>query len=602
MKGFDVLKVKSAVKSRNKFNLSRAHLTTMNFGEIVPLFTEETVPGDKISVDAHYFSRMAPLAKPTYGKFSFKTVAGFVPYHQIAWDSDAWFAGKTTWEGVTPVGRFITLEGLSYFYRTSCLDTNATATATNCDISWIDSSNVVQYGVFSKEGKYYNKILNSLGYCYPENTNLKTSSDWKTRISAIKLSAYPLLAFAKLYNDYMSQSQRFNTSALSSLLQNVKYGKSMTGFTPATGVLDSSLILTILQNIKLNYENDYFTSAWQTPNAAAGTSEGVTQVGVPSSTRTDRVLWDNDSNFLQTSVNSGSPSTVGITQRALDFLKSFDDWVRRNNYSGSRAVQQVYSRFGIKTDDYKSHYANVLATDTIPVQVGDITSTAAEPGPSLPSINATNILGAYAGKGIVSDGKSVSCSVSDYGLFIILGYFTVAPMNSFGFDRKVLRNSPLDYYNPEFDGLGADAIPLFEIYENPRGAAESDTTASDSVFGFTERYNAYRYGRDQITGEFRDFVNSNTSAAGMNVWHSGRFLGDIRKAGNLVAQSTSMNTLPQVDSEYNRIFTYTGGDVDHFYLTCQFSVDAIRPMMNLNQVPRLGEGDTVVPRNGNVIS
>ena len=256
MKGFDILKVKSAVKNHNKFDLSRSHLTTMNFGEIVPLLAEETVPGDKFNISGNYFSRMAPLVKPTYGKFSFKTVAGFVPYHQIAWDSDAWLAGKTTWEGVSPVGRFFTLEGLSYFYRTNCLDPNATATATNCDISWIDSNNVVQYGKFSNEGKYYNKVLNSLGYCYPENTNLKTGSDWKTRINAIKVSAYPLLAFAKLYNDYMSQSQRFNTSALSSLLQNVKYGKSMTGFTPSTGVLDSSLINTILSNVKLNYEND----------------------------------------------------------------------------------------------------------------------------------------------------------------------------------------------------------------------------------------------------------------------------------------------------------------------------------------------------------
>lgn len=60
--------------------------------------------------------------------------------------------------------------------------------------------------------------------------------------------------------------------------------------------------------------------------------------------------------------------------------------------------------------------------------------------------------------------------------------------------------------------------------------------------------------------------------------------------------------MAQSDSEYNRIFSVTNGDVDHFYLTARFNVDAIRPMMNLNQVPRLGEGDTVVPRNGNVIS
>ena len=64
MKGFDVLKVKSAVKNHNKFNLSRSHLTTMNFGEIVPLLAEETVPGDKFSINGNYFSRMASQAEP----------------------------------------------------------------------------------------------------------------------------------------------------------------------------------------------------------------------------------------------------------------------------------------------------------------------------------------------------------------------------------------------------------------------------------------------------------------------------------------------------------------------------------------------------------
>ena len=138
MKGFDVLKVKSSVKSHSKLDLSRSHLTTMDFGQIVPLMVEETVPGDKLNVKAGFFSRMAPLAKPTYGKFYFKTVSAFVPYHQVAWDIDAWMAGKTSFEGVTPHTRTISLDVLSSFYRNYCLDGSATATAANCDISWIE--------------------------------------------------------------------------------------------------------------------------------------------------------------------------------------------------------------------------------------------------------------------------------------------------------------------------------------------------------------------------------------------------------------------------------------------------------------------------------
>ena len=588
MKGFDVLKVKSAVKSHNKFDLSRTHLTTMDFGQIVPLLAEETVPGDKFNIGAEYFSRMAPLVKPTYGKFSFKTVAAFVPYYMIAEDADAWMAGKTTWEGSTPVQRTITVSDIFYFLFNNCI-TSVGATSANTEFTFVSNAGNVVYNVFTNKGRYFVKILNSLGYALPENVDLQTTSTWYTDIRPIKLSAYPLLAFFKLYNDYMSQSQRFNTSALSSLLQNIKYNKNVSG-QYTNGALNYVGMKTLFDNLFLNYENGYFTSAWQVPNQPLSAGESINSATVPASSDPAFVMsngYDNELNAQGYTYSTYPYAKIG--QRALDFLKSFDDWVRRNNYSGSRAVQQIYSKFGIKTDDYKSHYAQVISTDTLPVSVGDVTATA----------DATNVpLGDYAGKGIVAGSKGISCNVSDYGIILILGYFTVMPMMSYGFDRKVLRNTPFDYYNPEFDGLGAEAISVSEVYENPIQDPSSDTTTMMDVFGFTERYNSYRYGRDQITGDFRDY----RPTGDMNTWHTGRNLNTIRNAGNLVAQSTSMNTLPQTDSEYNRIFSITSGDVDHFYMTAKFKVDAIRPMLNLNQVPRLGEGDTVVPRNGNVIS
>lgn len=585
MKGFDVLKIKSAVKAHNKFDLSFTHLTTAEFGQIFPLLSKETVPGDKFNINAHYFSRLAPLVKPTYGKFSFKTVNAFVPYHQVAVDAEAWLAGKTVFEGQTPRHRFFTVQTLDEFIRTYCV-TTVGATAANSQYTYLNSSETPVYNIFTNVGRYYVKILNCLGYALPQGVSLKTTSGWYTTVRTYKLSAYPLLAFFKLYNDYMSQSQRFNTSVLSDMLYKIKYNISYSTYYATTGELYTACLRLLMQNIMLNYENDYFTSAWQNANAPIGTQDFLTSGNVPPS-GTGQVSVTANNTTLSGNV---SGSSFSLPQRALDFLRSFDDWVRRNNYSGSRAVQQIYSKFGIKTDDYKSHYAHVLGTDVLPVQVGDVTATTQATGQAL---------GDYAGKGIMNGAKGFSVDVSDYGLILVVGYFTVVPMNAYGFDRSVLRNSPLDYYNAEFDGLGAEAIPIGEVWESPIVDANNDNSFMTDVFGFTERYNSYRYGRDMITGDFRNYDPSNSDA---NCWHTGRNLSALRAGGGLVAQSTSMNTFPQKDSEYNRLFSVTSGDVDHFYLTCQFDVSAVRPMLNLNQVVRLGEGDTVVPRNGNVIS
>lgn len=431
------------------------------------------------------------------------------------------------------------------------------------------------------------KVLNSLGYAFPTLPDFTAASDWRTTIGLTKLSAYPLLAYFKLYNDYMSQSQRYNTSVLSDLLYKIKYGINVSGkYNSATGALTAQCLKALFDEVRLNYENDYFTSAWQNPNSPLADLESVSTAPVPANP--DELVGVDVNNSYLNEAGGSAGNFVTLTQRALDFLKSFDDWVRRNNYTGSRAVQQVYARFGIKTDDYRSHYAHVFKTESQPVQVGDVTATAS---------TASEVLGDYAGKGIMSSGSSSNFEFNDYGMFFVFGYFTVVPMNPYGFDRKVLRSEPLDYYNPEFDGIGADAISVGEFTTDPLGVSPSQIHDL-KVFGFTERYNSYRYGRDLITGEFRDLHSSGI----MNSWHTGRNLIDIRRAGKLVAQSSAVNTLEMEKSQFNRIFNITGDYVDHFYLTCQFKLDAIRPILNLNQVVRLGEGDTVVPRNGNVIS
>lgn len=588
-KGFDTLHVKSAVRSRNKFDLSRTHLTTMNFGEIVPLMCEETVPGDDIKVKANYFSRMAPLVKPTYGKFQFKTMTAFVPYHQIAEDFEGWIAGKTVYEGENVKFRCFTVETLVNFVLYGCsgtLITGTGASASNSQFTYLDGNGTLCYRLFTDKGRYVVKVLNALGYALPQGCDLQQNGAWIAGEGRTLLSAYPLLAFFKAYNDYMSQSQRFNVSALSAFLRGVKQNKSVNGYNSATGQLNYNGISVLFDNLYLCYDNDYFTSAWRYPVSplGVGTEPQLWSAGVPADTAS-AVNVNTDVEYQ--GITDGS--TINIGQRALDWLKSFDAWVRRNNYSGSRAVQQIYSRFGIKTDDFRTHYAHVLGTDSMPIQVGDVTSTSDATGADL---------GDYAGKGIVSGGNGVECKADDYGLLVVLGWFTVSPMNSFGFDRKVLRNQPLDYYNPEFDGIGAEAISAGEFYADPTLDPSIDSTSDLDVYGYTERYNSYRYGRDQITGEFRDFQNN----SGQNVWHTGRYMTLVRQSGNLVAQAPAVINHSQTSSEYNRIFSITNGSVDAFYLTAQFSVDAIRPMMNLNQVPQLGEGDTVVPRNGNTIN
>ena len=223
MKGFDVLNIKSAVKARNKMTYNYSHLTTMDIGQIAPLCAIDCIAGDNdFEVDANLFSRVAPLVRPTYGKFKLKTMAGYVPYHMIAADAEAWLDGKTSWEGYTPLHRYFTFGTLMSFLLDPSISTTTGATQANCDFTHV-ASGTRRYDLFTKKGKYFIKVLNALGYAIPSDVDLTNGTSWHTNERVRKLSAYPLLCFFKLYNDYMSQSQRFNTSQLSNILNAVKY-------------------------------------------------------------------------------------------------------------------------------------------------------------------------------------------------------------------------------------------------------------------------------------------------------------------------------------------------------------------------------------------
>lgn len=576
-KGFDKIYAKSAVQSHSKVNLDRTHLTTLDVGQIVPLFVEETIPGDSYNVDCSFFSRMAPLKVPTYGKCDFKTASFFVPYHQVAEDADAFLAGKTTWQGVTPLLRYTNIEQIVYLFRTPSYGLVDYVTS-DVHYDFVYKSSAVNYCRFNSKGRYFYKVLCSLGYKLPSNIDYTTGSDYMVNVQNKKLSAYPLLAFAKAYNDWMSQSQRFNTSELTSVLYNIKYNKEFSGFT--NGLIAHSTLYAIINAITLNYENDYFISAWQAPNSPLNNTESVSTL-YPSS-NVGLTTGSISTNRFD-SVYTENVSGTRVTERALQILRSFDNWVRRHNYAGSREVQQIYAQFGIKSDQYKTHFAHLLNTSSSPMQVGDIMSNAD---------TGDYPLGDYAGKGIVNANANFSIKADDYGLVLTLGWITVKPMNPFGYSSVVLKSEPLDWYNPEFDGIGAKAIPVLEYFTNPK---RQDQTNSLSVFGFTERYNDLRWSRDQVTGDFLIFD-------GMDDWHFSRDLSEVSKNGQLVAQSTSVMQLPSYGSEYNRIFNVADDSADHFYMTAFFKVNAVRPIKSLSEVANLGDGNLEISRNGNEIN
>ena len=591
MKYPGTVKIGKAANAYSKFDLVKDVLTTTDIGELNLVNSIECLLGDKFNVDIQQFARVAPLVYPFFGTVRQRLISVFVPYYLIADDADAYISGLKYFAGESAKPRYFRqymLDQLFYdksysgnpsgesLYMLPLSANEVTEILKLEDLPlWVytvvKSDGTKKYFKFNRKGKSLYKIFRSLGYdinrvvdfsaTRPEGQNAINSQD--------KLNAYPILCYMKAYADLILPSAFYQTSNLLAFLHKCKLGDTYA--CSAVGLINMINFSTaISQCLRVYYDSDYFTSAWQSPNSPLSTLSPTAIEHYNDATNDVELTSDKSSNALVLS------STLSQTQ--LKFLRSFDNFVRRNNLVGFREFNAVYSRFGIKPSEMKSNYCQIIDLSNSPLNVGDVTSTAQ---------TDDTALGSYAGKGFQNHRSKIEFEANDYGLFLQIAWITVTPIYFQGLSKQVLRIEPLDFYQPEFDGVGPAAISKREI----------NSQVKNEVFGYTERYNDYRFSQSQILGDF-------ATDELMLPWHTGRVFG---KSFIPSAQSDNMISYTHDsagNTQYNRLFVtenmFEGNVYDHFYQTWTFNISALRQMKNFNEALDLGVGNIQLDRNGSV--
>lgn len=624
------MQIKSAIKGRMLADMSHKHFTTIDFGQIFPINHLDMIIGDKANYKYDVFSRLSPLNFPVYGDFSLRTFNVFVPYYQLAEEVEGFFSGQKMYHGIPTTIRYCNLRDIMLMFTTDSYGLCSAGTESDFNFaiissrqgSTITSKPNYNYYKLTSKGRYVYKVLRSFGYDFPANVDLSSILMIQTQADkylGTKLNILPLLAFFKAYNDWMTNSVHYNSSSLTKYLQAIKtkddtlkLSDGSTSVCGKNGAVPAAALVEMFDQVRLLYDSDYFTSAWRFPNdpdsmsLLGGNDDPINADPYLASDSNEHVYHDRNSTRVTAYGEFASETddyVATLSARQLNFLRAFDNWVRRNNYAGSRAVNQIYARFGLKPSEFRAQYADFISKDSIPLRVGDVTQT------SQTSSDESNPspLGSFAGKGIANGDHSVSYQANDYGMLMTLAYVWVDPIYYRGFHRNVLKTDPLDFYNPEFDGVGPEPISYLELWNDPKSVVNypvnNATRLNDGnkVFGFTERYNDMRFQRDQITGDFELYDM-------FKPWHFGRDLNDIRN--NLKsAQSDSVvyyTPTTKGDYEYDRIFATTQysdkAPVEHFYLQCQFQGSVSRPMKNISSAADLGDGDLTIDRLGQQVS
>lgn len=436
-------KIRIKKPNRSAFNLSHEKKLSFNMGDLVPIFLQEVIPGDKFQVRTEQLIRFQALKSPMMHRVDVSTHFFFVPYRLIWNDFEKFITGG---ENGTENPIFPTL----------------TANDAPSDLKKM-------LGIGS--------LADYLGYPSLQINGLTGTNAYQIE----KFSALPFRAYNLIYNEYyrdqnLTLAVNINKSSSNDFINNLTN--------------DNSYGSSVWRLKKRAWQKDYFTSAlpWAqrgpsvnvpTPNmtVTAGGSDVTIQSGHAIATVADGTP-------VKAVHTSGSAfGTITDLRRAY----RLQEWLEKNARGGSRYIEQIFSHFGVKSSDARLQRPEYLGGSKNPIVVSEVLQQSQTSGDSA--------LGTMGGHGITaSSNKAWSRYFEEHG--IVLGIMSVTPRPAYmqGLPKIFNKFDKFDYFWPEFAHIGEQEIKNKELYYTPAG---SD---NDNTFGYTPRYAEYRYVPDTVHG------------------------------------------------------------------------------------------------------
>lgn len=586
---------------------------------------------DWSSIKARGHLRMAALDFPAYGRAYIKSAAFFVPYYQILQNFNGIRSNMLVDKSQSCVMPHITTSTLNNMFIPS--DTAHAELSTvkfhGTDLSQLPSgttwqqccidegaSDTVDFYLFdlTQKGRRLYKFFKMLGYDFREYDRGTTFSVQDGK--GFNINALSILAYCKIWTDYFLNIHMYNQDWLVGFLRAVKDGHDFTlsgvrFYNASTGLISDSAIWAIYNHIKVPFENNMLTNAWNaessplgiSPNEASQSPHNVLSPHIPitsynvsgsSSNVEESVSSTVNSVFLNSAlINTPSSNPLqALSQLGLNSLYAIFEFVRRNNLFGSEAAKQAFARFGIKGDDYNTYFVRKLFEDSQQLDFSAVMSNS-----NTVSGQTGSVLGAYAGVGLGSMNFDYNYQCSDYGMIFNLNWIQINPLQLNGFDPSVLRFNAYDFYTPVFDGKAQRAVPNCEVatsggYLRPANSPRDDA----QIYGFVGIYDELRTMRDEVLGDFCIGAASNFL-----------FARDMAVHRNL---NTSFHPQTELIQYYNRNgqddsltdpFQYDVDNGDRFYLQFIWDISASRTIKSSSDSLMLnGEGDLPLSTDSNL--
>ena len=514
-------RIKLSKPKSSVFDLSHEKKLSLNMGDLVPVFLQETLPGDRFKVNMEHLIRFQPLLAPIMHRVNVYTHFFFVP-NRLVW---------TDWE------KFITGgsdgEQLPVFPRLKS-----------------------QYTQAVKPEFARGTLPDYLGF---PSSSLPLTGDFKVDFSLLPFRAYQLI-----YNEYYRDQN---------LTPPIEFSKASGLFAEE---VERKKLLTLR---KRAWEKDYFTSALPWAQRGDQLSVPITGVApvisngnnptfvrtadgsipVPGETKlanalTEGMLQDfgsqnisfGDETGLKADMSSVSASTINELRQAFSIQK----WLEKNARGGSRYVEQILSHFGVHSSDARLQRPEYLGGGKTPVVISEVLQNSAS--------TDNSPQGQMVGHGIsVGNTNEFRARFEEHGF--VIGIMSIIPRTSYqnGLPRVFQKYDKFDYFFPDLAHLGEQPVKNSELYLDT--TKNLDDIENSGTFGYQPRYAEYRFVNDSVHGDM---------AGNLDFWHMGRKFTSLPPLNTSFVQSDPTNRIfAVVDPTEHKLIVQT---------YCNFQ--AIRPL------------------------
>lgn len=461
--------VPTADVQRSTFDRSHGWKSTIETsGQLVPIYWDEILPGDTLSINASIFCRLATPLKPIMDNIKIDCHFFFVP-NRLIWSHWRVFMGEEAFIGADP-----------------------------------DDYTVPQVRVNLGDVATFGSLTDYLGLPVglPD-----TSKDHWVEVNALPYRAYDLI-FYEWYRDenllIENRPYEGNDTVTEAAGGNVRHrAKRKDYFTsclpwPQKG---DPVVIPIGETAPVRGKAGDSGVRWSIGgqnNQKVGSKPGGDAASVDFENYTNNSSWQqatwSTATGLEVDLQGATAATINDLRTAFQIQRLLE----RDARGGTRYIEMVLAHFGVQNPDFRLFRPEYLGKASGMLNINPVAATVTTDDAPQANLAAT-------GTGLAKGG--FTHSFTEHG--IVMGIMSMRADVTYqqGIERYWSRKTRYDFYLPVLAHLGEQAVLNKEVYF-------SDAPADDEVFGYQERWGEMRFKPGRVCGEFRS--NHPTS---LDTWH-----------------------------------------------------------------------------------